>query len=220
VLSRLHDDSVNEVTRFVAYPASLADNDAMYRNEAMKQPDKDKFLEAMVKEIEDHTRRGQWRVTTKAEMRKRGYTHDPIMAIWSFKRKRNPLGEIVKYKARLCCHGGQTVNGVHYDKSFSPVVAWSTVRLMLTLSEVYGWHARQIDFVLAFPQAKVKTDIYMNVPQKFRTDSNGSLKLDERAPHPSKQDACVKLIQNVYGLKDACLMWHQHLSQGLKRIWI
>jgi hypothetical protein len=48
VLSRLHDDSVNEVTRFVAYPASLADNDTMYLNEAMKQPDKDKFLEAMV----------------------------------------------------------------------------------------------------------------------------------------------------------------------------
>jgi hypothetical protein len=60
----------------------------MYRSEAMKQPDKDKFLEAMVKEIDDHTR-GHWRVTTKAEMKKRGYTHEPIMAIWSFKRKRS-----------------------------------------------------------------------------------------------------------------------------------
>jgi hypothetical protein len=77
------------MTRFVAYPASLAINDIMYLNEAMTQPDKDKFLEAMVKEIEDDTRRGHWRVTKKAEMKKGGYTHEPIMAIWSFKRKRN-----------------------------------------------------------------------------------------------------------------------------------
>jgi len=138
------------------------------------------------------------------------------MAIWSFKRKRNPFGEITKYKARLCCHGGQTIKGVHYDESFSPVVAWSTVRLMLTLSEVYGWHARQIDFVLAFPQAKVKTDIYMNVPEKFRVDSKGAMILDEKAPHPSKQDSCVKLIQNVYGLVDASFTWHQHISKGLE----
>ncbi|MFN9897427.1 MAG: hypothetical protein ACK55Z_01260, partial [bacterium] len=60
------------------------------------------------------------------------------------------------------------------------MVAWSTVRLMLTLSEVYGWHARQIDFVLAFPQADVKADIYMHVPEKFRVDK-GKLVLDEQA---------------------------------------
>ena len=30
-----------------------------------------------------------------------------IMMIWSFKRKRHPDGSLNKYKARLCCHGGQ-----------------------------------------------------------------------------------------------------------------
>ncbi|MDA3833359.1 MAG: reverse transcriptase domain-containing protein [Spirochaetales bacterium] len=215
VLSRLDDNSLNELTNLLAFPASLADSDTMYLNDALKQPDKDKFLEAMVKEIDDHTKRGHWRVTTKQEMTARGYKHKPIMAIWSFKRKRNPFGEITKYKARLCCHGGQTIQGVHYQDSYSPVVAWSTVRLMLTLSEVYGWHARQIDFVLAFPQAKVKTDIYMNVPEKFRVNSKGAMVLDESAKHPSKQDSCVKLIQNVYGLRDASLTWHEHISKGL-----
>jgi len=72
VLSRLDDNSLNELTKFVAFPASLADSDTMYLKEAMRQPDKDKFLEAMVKEIDDHTRRGHWRVTTKAEMRSKG----------------------------------------------------------------------------------------------------------------------------------------------------
>ena len=54
-----------------------------------------------------------------------------------------------------------------------------------------------MDFVLAFPQAKVHTDIYMHVPEKFSA-KNGKLELDEQAPHPSKQRAVVKLIQNVY----------------------
>ncbi len=36
----------------------------MYLTEALKQKDKDKFLEAMVKEIEDHTLRGHWRIHT------------------------------------------------------------------------------------------------------------------------------------------------------------
>ena len=213
-LAKLHDGSINEFSQLFAFASSLADNDTMYLKEAMAQPDRDKFLEAMIKEIEDHTSRGHWRITTRAEMRARGYMHRPIMGIWSFKRKRNPFGQITKYKARFCSHGGQTVKGIHYEETFSPVVSWSTVRLMLTLSEVYGWHARQIDFVLAFPQADVKTDIYMQVPEKF-TVNKGKLKLDENAPHPSKQDNVVKLIKNVYGLADASLTWHNHLKKGL-----
>ena len=114
------------------------------------------------------------------------------------------MGKITKYKARLCCHGGQTIKSIHYEETFSPVVAWSTVRMMLTLSEVCGWHARQIDFVLAFVQAKVKMDIYMHLPEKFR-NKNGMLELNEFAPHPSRQDSVVKLIQNVYGLANASL---------------
>ena len=94
------DDTINKMTNlFTALPASIADNNTMYLQEAMAQEDKDKFLEAMIKEIEDHTRRGHWRLTTRQEMRKKGYKHKPIMAVWSFKRKRNPMGEITKHKA-------------------------------------------------------------------------------------------------------------------------
>ena len=214
--NRLSDGSINELCKLSAHalPASIADNDTMYLREAMQQPDKDEFLKAMIKEIDDHTKRGHWRLTSVEEMRRRNYKFKPIMAIWSFKRKRSPTGEITKYKARLCCHGGQTVKGEHYDETFSPVVSWSTVRLMLTLALIHGWHARQMDFVLAFPQAKVRTDIYMHVPEKFCVQ-DGKLELNEQAPHPSKQRAVVKLIQNVYGLVDASYTWHQHVKKGI-----
>ena len=103
VVSRLDDNSLNALSQLVAYPASIADADTMYLQQAMKQEDRDEFLKAMIKEIEDHTVRGHWRITTRKEMRERSYHHKPIAAIWSFKRKRNPFGQITKYKARLCC---------------------------------------------------------------------------------------------------------------------
>ena len=172
-MAMLDDQTINNMVKLFAYPASIADNDTMYLREAMQQQDRTHFLEAMVKEINDHTQRGHWRITTREEMRQKGYNHRPIMAVWSFKRKRNPMGDIVKYKARLCCHGGQTIKGVHYDETFSPVVGWSTIRLMLTMSVIHGWHARQIEFVLAFPQAKMRTDIYMHLPEKFQMRQDG-----------------------------------------------
>jgi Reverse transcriptase (RNA-dependent DNA polymerase) len=94
-------------------------------------------------------------------------------------------------------------------------VAWSTVRMLLTLSEIHGWHARQINFVLAFPQAKVKTDVYMQIPEKFNVNDQNQLYLDKNAQHPTKQDLVVKLIKNVYGLKDANKTWFDYISAGL-----
>ena len=85
--NKLPDRSINNMCKLCAHglPASIADNDTMYLREAMQQEDKDEFLKAMVKEIEDHTRRGHWRLTTVDKMRRRNYKHKPIMAIWSFK---------------------------------------------------------------------------------------------------------------------------------------
>ncbi len=73
----------------VANSASMADTDTMYLQQAMKQDNGDKFLKAMIKEIEDHTVQGHWRITTWKEMRERNYLHRPIAAIWSFKRKKS-----------------------------------------------------------------------------------------------------------------------------------
>ena len=80
----------------------------------------------------------------------------------------------------------QTLKGVHYEESFSPVVSWSTIRMMLTLASIHDWHARQIDFVLAFPQAKVRTDIYMHVPEKFEVKKK-KMVLNEQAKHHTKK---------------------------------
>jgi hypothetical protein len=198
----------------LAYVASLADKDTMNFTDAMKQSDRDCFVEAMEKEVVDHVSRNHWKIYSRHQMRQTGYSGKVIMAVWSFKRKRNPFGVITKYKARLCAHGGQTVQGVHYDASYSPVVSWTTIRHLLTLTLVMGWFPRQIDFVLAFLQADTGTNVFMEVPGHFEVQ-NGKLARNSQAPNPRHQPNVLKLLKNLYGLKDAGLTWFEHLKDGL-----
>ena len=87
-----------------------------------------------------------------------------LMMIWSFKRKRDPEGNVTKHKARLCCHGGQQQWGVNYWNTYSPLVSWSFIRILMTLSNIHHLHTKSVDFVQAFPQAKIKSTIYFKKP--------------------------------------------------------
>jgi hypothetical protein len=126
------------------------------------------------------------------------------------KRKRNPIGIIIKWKARLCAGGHRSIEFVDYWTTYSPVVSWNTVRLIIVMALVNNWHMQSIDFVLAFPQAPIKTDIFMRPP---------------KVPHdfiipdlPSFADRftnAYKLLRNLYGLKDAGKTWHDFLKKGL-----
>lgn len=80
------------------------------------------------------------------------------------KRDRNPVGKFVKWKVRLCVGGHQSVEFVDYWSTYFPVVFWQTNRLVLTLAIVNYCHIISIDFVLAYPQADIKTDIYVIPP--------------------------------------------------------
>ena len=143
-----------------------------------------------------------------------GHTGKPIMGVWSMKCKRNPVREVIKYKVCFCMHGGQTKEGVHYTNTFSPVVTWMTICFLLILSLVHNWHTHQIDFVLAYPNAKVSHALYMLVPDKLKVQ-NGKLQIDKSAPPPWQQKCKMKLLQNLYGLKDAGATWFNHLKKGL-----
>ena len=63
-------------------------------------------------------------------------------------------------------------------------------------------------------QAKVSHDAHMHTPEKFEV-VDGKLKPNQDAPQPWRQRHKLKLIQNVYGLKDAGATWFQHLREGL-----
>jgi hypothetical protein len=79
------------------------------------------------------------------------------------------------------------------------------IRLFLVISILQDWETRQIDFVLAFPQADVECDLYMEIPPGF--DVRGA-----------KKKYCLKLQKNIYGTKQAGRAWNKHLHKGLIKL--
>ena len=126
-----------------------------------------------------------------------------ILAIWSFKRKRYPDGRIQKYKARICAHGGMQTWGENYWETYTPVVTWLSVRILLILSVLHDQEARSIHFTLAFPQADLDVDVFMELPPGF--DMNGS-----------SGSHVIKLNKSLYGLCQSSHNWWNLLKSSLE----
>ena len=183
---------------------SKTDADTMYLHQAMSEPDKESFKLAIAKEIADHCKRKHWVVIPRNEV---PHEQDVLPAVWSMKRKRDLVTRLpTKHKARINIHGGKQEYGVNYYETFSPVVTWTTIRLSLTLALLQNWFSRQIDFVLAFPQAPIEFDMYMEIPKGIDVE-NGSPKTH-----------VLKLLKNLYGLKQAARQFYLHLKDGLLRL--
>ena len=124
-----------------------SDNEVYTFKEMLEQPDRLEFVEAMEKEFGSMHSDHIWDVVSRDSMS----GIKPILAIWSFKRKRFPSGVINKYKARLCAHGGMQQWGINYWETYAPVVNWISVRFVLIVAQLTGLETKALDFVLAFP---------------------------------------------------------------------
>jgi len=68
------------------------------------------------------------------------------------------------------------------------------------LATIKGRYSRQLDFVLAYPQAEIEGYIYMKLPKGFEIpDKHG------------KEKHCLKLLKNIYVLKQARRIWNLYL---------
>ena len=95
----------------MALVAEKQDNEAYTFKEMLKQPDAADFIQAMMKEANDHESRDHWTVISRSE---KPLGEKTILAIWAFKRKRFPDGRINNWKTRLCAHGGMQSYGFNY----------------------------------------------------------------------------------------------------------
>eukprot|EP00546_Thalassionema_frauenfeldii_P000512 CAMPEP_0178932584 /NCGR_PEP_ID=MMETSP0786-20121207/22717_1 /TAXON_ID=186022 /ORGANISM="Thalassionema frauenfeldii, Strain CCMP 1798" /LENGTH=505 /DNA_ID=CAMNT_0020609929 /DNA_START=184 /DNA_END=1701 /DNA_ORIENTATION=- len=127
-----------------------------------------------------------------------------LPAVWQMKRKRDiRTQEIKKHKARLNIDGFRMIQGVHYEQNYAPVASWNSIRTMLAMTAVHEWHTKQLDYVLAFPQAPSKGRLYMKIPRGFQIDQGKS------------EDYLLELKKNLYGTKNAGRIWNQYLTDKL-----
>jgi hypothetical protein len=188
----------------LAYKAK-ADPDTMYLHEALKEPDREKFIEAMEKEIAQQVQRGVYSIIKKSKV-PQGATILP--AVWALRRKRDVrTGAIKKYKARCNIDGSRMIPGEHYDLTYAPVAGWTSVRLLLALVLLNNWYTVQLDYVLAYPQAPVERDLYMLLPKGFSIQGVDNPK-----------DYVLHIHRNIYGQKQAGRVWFQYLLKKLESV--
>ncbi|KAL7465130.1 hypothetical protein ACHAXS_005455 [Conticribra weissflogii] len=128
-----------------------------------------------------------------------------LPSIWTFKCKRLHEGSVKKFKACFCVNGSWQKHGVNYFESWSPIVQWATVRLMIILSLILQLETAPADITAAFLHAKLKpTDppIYVQQPHGFFVRRSGTV---------------LKLKRSLYGLKQAPCYFFEYLKERLEQ---
>jgi Reverse transcriptase (RNA-dependent DNA polymerase) len=163
------------------------DLDTMYYHEAMKEKDAPQFRTAMTKEVDTHTSKKHWKLIRRTQV---PAGVQVLPAVWAMKRKRSiATREIYIWKVRPNIGGHMRKYGV-----------------CLVHALLNGWSTRQLDFVQAYPQAKVSTDnVYIGVPHGVEFKGNW-------------KDFCLHVLQNIYGGKDAGRTSSLHLDTGLQEL--
>ena len=180
---------------------AAADPDTMYMHEAQREKDWLKFKEAMQKEWDDQMSNGNFELIKRSDLPK---SVNVLPSVWQMKRKRDiRTRKIKKYKARLNIDGSRMKPGRDFDQTYAPVASWNSIRTLLTMTALRGWKTKQIDYVLAFPQAPVERELYMGIPRGF-TIQDGNPK-----------DYALKLHRNVYGQPQSGRVWNQYLTKIL-----
>ena len=160
--------------------------------QAYALPDRDKWREAV--EIELEMLR-QFNVFSPPMPLPKGAK--PLSSRWVFKRKRDHLGNVIKYKARLTPQGCYQHFGIDYADTYAPVARMATLRYVLALACLLNLKTSSCDFTNAFLNAELKEDVYVNAPP-------GS------APLP---DGYVyKLQRALYGLKQSPREWNNTVN--------
>ena len=166
----------------------------------MKAPDSQKFKQAMKDEVKSHTDLNNWGVTSRSNV---PAGTKILPAVWAMRRKRRiATGEAYKWKARLNVHGGKQEHGINFWETYAPVISWTTIRLFLVLTLLNNWKTKQVDFVLAFPQADIECPMYMEIPEDFEFRG-------------SRKTHCLELKKNLYGQRQAGRVWNEYLHNGL-----
>lgn len=178
------DQFINEATS-VPEPSSY--------QEVLKSSEKDKWIEAMNKELTSLEENQTWELTDLPKNRK------ALPCKWIFKIKRNPDGTVDKYKARLVAVGYNQRKGIDYNQTFSPVAKMSTIRTLLTIAATEGLALRQFDVSTAFLYGSVKEEIFMRQPQGYDDGTN----------------RVCKLKRSLYGLKQAPKCWNECIHDFL-----
>jgi hypothetical protein len=160
--------------------------------DAVGGPDQVHWRKAICAELESMKLRGVSRATKlPAEQR-------TIRTKWVFKIKRKADGSIEKYKTRLVAKGFNQRYGIDFTETFSPVVKYVTLRMVIAITKYFDWTLDQLDVVTAFLYGEMKEQVFCAVPEGVEVDEDFD---------------CFDLVKAIYGLKQASRVWNENFHE-------
>ncbi|RWS00084.1 hypothetical protein B4U79_15836, partial [Dinothrombium tinctorium] len=132
--------------------ACIADEPSTFK-EALLSPEANKWKEAIEEKLKSLKANNTWIDVARPKDRK------VIPDKWVFKRKIKPDGSIERYKPRLVVKGFNQQLGVDYTETFSPIVRFTSVRVILSLA--MKMDIVHFDVKTAFLYGDLEEEIYI-----------------------------------------------------------
>jgi len=165
--------------------------------EAVSGPDQVHWRKAIRAELESMRLRGVFRAAKLPNGQR------AIGTKWVFKIKRKADGSIEKYKARLVAKGFKQKYGIDYTETFSPVVKYVTLRMVIAIAKYFDWPLDQLDVMTAFLYGVMKEQVFCVVPEGVDLDAEFD---------------CLELVKAIYGLKQASRVWNETFDEFMRSI--
>lgn len=163
--------------------------------DAMKSPQAKEWHQAAKEEMAAHNKNHTWCLVDPPQGTK------PIRGRWVFTTKPSSE-EKNKFKARFVAKGFSQRHGIDYEETFASVLAYTSLRVLLSIAAFKHWKVYQKDFTTAYLNAPLQEPIYMEQPEGF-------VKIGEESK------VCL-LKKALYGLKQAGRAWQTILFETIK----
>lgn len=163
--------------------------------DAMNSADVDNWKEAMAEEFQNLVRSHCFSLE-EPPIEKR-----VIPSRWVYTLKKNELGEVIKFKARIVVQGFHQHPGVDFTDVYAPTTMAPSVRFVLSLAATYDLEIEQLDVTAAFLHADIDNVTYVKPPP-------GLYDNDQKV---------WKLHKALYGLRQSPKLWSDLLVKTLQK---
>jgi hypothetical protein len=178
--------------RLICYTTELNDKPKSIK-EAMKRPDWPLFEEAISKDMCSMTSKQVYIFVKPHEVPEGEKVLQSRMLL---SIKRDAVGRIEKYQARLVARGDQQDEELIFEEMFAPTAVSASFHAICTVTAKHNLHIRQLGVSTAYLNADLLSDAYIRLP-------------------PEIGGEIWQLKKALYGLRQAAKQWNEKLSEVL-----